>query len=78
MDVGRNWTTAQKSCLTSPLLSYAALIALAICSTPQRMMTLSSIYRWIETTFPFYCTPEAKAWKVRVTWKRRRRANEKK
>ena len=50
-----------------PPLSYAALIALAICSTPQRMMTLSSIYRWIEATFPFYCTPEAKAWKVRVT-----------
>ena len=48
-----------------PPLSYASLIALAICSTPQRMMTLSSIYHWIETTFPFYRTPEAKAWKVR-------------
>lgn len=47
-----------------PPLSYAALIALAICSTPQRMMTLSSIYRWIENTFPFYRSPEAKAWKV--------------
>ena len=47
-----------------PPLSYASLIALAICSTPQRMMTLSSIYRWIEYTFPFYRTPEAKAWKV--------------
>ena len=50
-----------------PPLSYAALIALAICSTPQRMMTLSSIYRWIENTFPFYRTPEAKAWKVHIT-----------
>ncbi len=49
-----------------PPLSYASLIALAICSTPQRMMTLSSIYRWIEYTFPFYRTPEAKAWKVSV------------
>lgn len=47
-----------------PPLSYASLIALAICSTPQRMMTLSNIYRWIEYTFPFYRTPEAKAWKV--------------
>ena len=47
-----------------PPLSYASLISLAICSTPQRMMTLSGIYRWIESTFPFYRTPEAKAWKV--------------
>jgi len=50
-----------------PPLSYAALITLAICSTPQRMMTLSSIYRWIENTFPFYRTPEAKAWKVHTS-----------
>ena len=50
-----------------PPLSYASLIALAICSTPQRMMTLSGIYRWIENTFPFYRTPEAKAWKVGCT-----------
>ena len=49
-----------------PPLSYASMISLAICSAPQRMMTLSSIYRWIETTFPFYRTPEAKAWKVRT------------
>lgn len=46
-----------------PPLSYASLIALAICSTPQRMLTLSGIYKWIEATFPFYRTPEAKAWK---------------
>ena len=51
-----------------PPLSYASLIALAICSTPQRMMTLSGIYRWIENTFPFYRTPEAKAWKVGYTF----------
>lgn len=55
---------SSKKGTNKPPLSYASLIALAICSTPQRMMTLSSIYRWIEYTFPFYRTPEAKAWKV--------------
>lgn len=54
---------SSKKGTNKPPLSYASLIALAICSTPQRMMTLSSIYRWIEYTFPFYRTPEAKAWK---------------
>ena len=57
--------SSKKSNSNKPPLSYASLIALAICSTPQRMMTLSGIYRWIEATFPFYRTPEAKAWKVR-------------
>ena len=47
-----------------PPLSYASLIVLAISSTPQMMLTLSGIYRWIESTFPFYRTPESKAWKV--------------
>lgn len=47
-----------------PPLSYASLISLAISSTPQRMMTLSAIYHWIENNFPFYRTPEARAWKV--------------
>jgi len=60
--------TSSKKDSNKPPLSYASLIALAICSTPQRMMTLSSIYRWIEYTFPFYRTPEAKAWKVCVKW----------
>ncbi|KAL5501967.1 hypothetical protein EMCRGX_G008652 [Ephydatia muelleri] len=46
-----------------PPLSYASLISLAISSTPQRMMTLSAIYHWIENNFPFYRTPEARAWK---------------
>ena len=50
-----------------PPLSYASLIVLAISSTPQRMLTLSGIYRWIESTFPFYRTPESKAWKVCMT-----------
>ena len=57
-----DYTTKQGS--NKPPLSYASMISLAICSTPQRMMTLSSIYRWMESTFPFYRTPEAKAWKV--------------
>ena len=60
------YSSNSKKDTNKPPLSYASLIALAICSTPQRMMTLSSIYRWIEYTFPFYRTPEAKAWKVSV------------
>lgn len=47
-----------------PPFSYAALISLAINSHPQKMLTLNSIYRWIETHFPFFRMPEAKAWKV--------------
>ena len=47
-----------------PPLSYASLISLAISSSPQKMMTLSAIYHWIENNFPFYRSPEARAWKV--------------
>ena len=47
-----------------PPFSYAALISLAINSHPQKMLTLNSIYRWIEAHFPFFRMPEAKAWKV--------------
>jgi hypothetical protein len=54
---------AEKAMSNKPPLSYASLIVLAISSTPQRMLTLSGIYRWIESTFPFYRTPESKAWK---------------
>lgn len=50
-----------------PPFSYAALIALAINSDPQRMLTLNSIYQWIENNFPFFRLPEARAWKVRAT-----------
>ena len=46
----------EKATSNKPPLSYASLIVLAISSTPQRMLTLSGIYRWIESTFPFYCT----------------------
>ena len=59
LDYGGEKTQSNK-----PPLSYASLIVLAISSTPQRMLTLSGIYRWIESTFPFYRTPESKAWKV--------------
>lgn len=47
-----------------PPFSYAALIALAINSNSQNMLTLNSIYNWIEENFPFFRTPEARAWKV--------------
>ena len=57
---------AEKATSNKPPLSYASLIVLAISSTPQRMLTLSGIYRWIESTFPFYRTPESKAWKVYI------------
>lgn len=60
-----DYCSVKKGTNNKPPLSYASLISLAICSTPQRMLTLSGIYRWIENTFPFYRTPEAKAWKVR-------------
>ena len=50
-----------------PPFSYAALIALGINSDPQRMLTLNSIYQWIECNFPFFRMPEARAWKVRTS-----------
>ena len=59
-----DYCSVKKGTSNKPPLSYASLIALAICSTPQRMLTLSGIYKWIENTFPFYRTPAAKAWKV--------------
>ena len=51
-----------------PPFSYAALISLAISSHPQKMLTLNSIYRWIESHFPFFRMPEAKAWKVKFVF----------
>lgn len=37
-----------------PPYSYATLITFAINSTPRRRMTLSDIYNWISTNFPYY------------------------
>ena len=64
LNYGSGGREGEKPPTNKPPLSYASLIVLAISSTPQRMLTLSSIYRWIESTFPFYRTPESKAWKV--------------
>ncbi|XP_061438736.1 forkhead box protein D3-like [Rhineura floridana] len=40
--------------LEKPLLSYVALIAKAILSSPTKKLTLAGIYRYIEEKFPFY------------------------
>jgi len=47
-----------------PPLSYAALIAQAISSSPEGRLTLSSIYQWIMDTYPFYRNKD-NAWQVR-------------
>lgn len=48
-----------------PPLSYGCLIALALCSNPQRRLHLQEIYQWIESKFPYYrCGEKSKAWKV--------------
>ena len=49
--------------LRKPPFSYATLIAFAINSGPYKKMTLSQIYEWIETNFPFFKTAKS-AWKV--------------
>merc|ERR1719266_1743777 len=40
--------------LQKPPYSYIALITMAINSSPYRQMTLSEIYFWIMSTFPYY------------------------
>eukprot|EP01136_Pigoraptor_vietnamica_P006105 Opistho-1_new@38620 len=45
-----------------PPYSYAALIALAIQSSPEHRLTLNEIYRWIEDHYPFYQEHES-SWK---------------
>ena len=45
-----------------PPYSYSALAAIAIMSTPHKMATLSEIYSFISTTFPFY-EKSKRAWK---------------
>lgn len=46
---------------TKPPHSYATLIAMAILRSPMRRLTLSQIYRWIQTTYAFY-TPNDTGW----------------
>ena len=46
-----------------PPYSYATLITFAINSTPRHRMTLSDIYNWISTNFPYY-RDAGTGWKV--------------
>lgn len=46
-----------------PPYSYAALITFAINSTDKKRMTLSDIYNWISTNFPYY-RDAGTGWKV--------------
>lgn len=47
-----------------PPFSYAALITFAINSTAKKKMTLSDIYNWISSNFPYY-KDAGTGWKVR-------------
>ena len=49
-----------------PPYSYAALITFAINSTPKKKMTLSDIYTWISSNFPYY-KDAGTGWKVRIS-----------
>ena len=40
--------------LTKPPYSYAALICLAMSTSPNKKLTLSQIYLWIKEKFAFY------------------------
>lgn len=46
-----------------PPFSYAALITFAINSTSRKKMTLSEIYNWISSNFPYY-KDAGTGWKV--------------
>ena len=46
-----------------PPFSYAALITFAINSSSRKKMTLSDIYKWISTNFPYY-RDAGTGWKV--------------
>ena len=47
-----------------PPYSYASLITFAINSTSKKRMTLSEIYNWISSNFPYY-KDAGTGWKVR-------------
>lgn len=45
--------------LVRPPYSYSALIAMAIQSAPEQRLTLSQIYQYVSTNFPFYSCNKA-------------------
>jgi len=47
---------------TKPPFSYATLISQAICSTPEKKITLNGIYKYITSHFPYYSTQEPNGW----------------
>ena len=51
-----------------PPYSYMHLIQMAICSTPDRRMTLKQIYTWIEHKFPYYRHHPNRGWRVRTVY----------
>ena len=52
--VSSNMFTNHHEYSQKPPYSYIALITMAIQSSSTKMMTLSEIYSWIMTTFPYY------------------------
>lgn len=52
---------------TKPPYSYAALISRALRECDGAKLTLSGIYDWIKSNFPYYRTAEA-AWQVSSNW----------
>lgn len=57
-----------------PPFSYAALITFAINSTSKKKMTLSDIYNWISSNFPYY-KDAGTGWKVSGQTKQRYRSS---
>lgn len=53
-----------------PPYSYATLISKALQESETKKLTLSEIYEWIKTNFPYYRTAEA-AWQVSIKFNNR-------